>query len=339
MTMGKSVTIRDIAKEAGVSAATVSRFLNRTGYVDEKTGARIAAEVKRFNYRPSRIAQSLKTKVSKNLMMVVPDIQNPFYSRMANEMQHLVFAEGYTITLFDSEGKFESEMKCLALAESIGVDGILFASVAVHLSVLRELGRMNLPVVMINSYDACPFDSVHGVRNEGTYLSARHLISLGHRRIGFAGGAVGTAIAASRKAGYLHAMQEAGLPVEKQLIFEMDFNSDAGRKSGTYFSALQPMPTAICCANDMIALGLQQVLLERGISVPGDVSLTGMDNVRYGSVCSPPLTTVTNDSAAFAQEAVQALFERIRGTYTGPPREVLIGRELIVRGSTASPRE
>ena len=110
---------------------------------------------------------------------------------------------------------------------------------------------MNVPVVMINSYDACPFDSVHGVRGQGTYLSTHYLISLGHTRIGFAGGARGTAIAASRKNGYLQAMREAGLPVDEQLIFEMDFNSDAGRKSGTYFSALEQLPTAICCANDM----------------------------------------------------------------------------------------
>lgn len=336
--MGKAVTIRDIAKEASVSPATVSRFLNKNGYVDQLTGQRIAAAVERFSYHPNRIAQSLKTKETKNLVLVVPDIQNPFYSRMANETQHLLLTEGYTTTLFDTEGSYDSEMKALALAHGIGADGILFASVAAHKTVLRELQRMNVPVVMINSYDACPFDSVHGVRGQGTYLSTHYLISLGHTRIGFAGGARGTAIAASRKNGYLQAMREAGLPVDEQLIFEMDFNSDAGRKSGTYFSALEQLPTAICCANDMIALGLQQTLVQRGLRVPGDISLTGMDNVPFGDLCNPPLTTVTNDSAEFAQRAVRALLERMRGLYAGPPREFLVGRQLIVRGSAAPAR-
>ena len=113
--MGKAITIRDIAKEAKVSPTTVSRYLNGTGYVDEQTASRICEVVERFHYRPNRIAQSLKTKETKNLVLVVPDIQNPFYSKMANEMQRFLFEEGYTVTLFDSGGEFSMEMKYLGI--------------------------------------------------------------------------------------------------------------------------------------------------------------------------------------------------------------------------------
>ncbi len=336
--MGKAITIRDIAKEAKVSPTTVSRYLNGTGYVDEQTASRICEVVERFHYRPNRIAQSLKTKETKNLVLVVPDIQNPFYSKMANEMQRLLFEEGYTVTLFDSGGEFSMEMKYLGIADAIAADGILFASFSSHQTILRELQRSGVPVVMINSYDACPFDSVHGVRGQSTYLSTKHLIALGHTDIGFAGGNTGTSIEVSRRAGYLRAMQEAGLPVTGEYVFEMGFDSDSGRKCGTYFSALPKMPTAICCANDMIALGVIQILLERRYKLPRDVSVTGVDNIMYGDLCSPPLTSVTNDSSEFAHLAVKTLLERIRGTYTGDPREFLIQRRLVVRGSTAAPK-
>lgn len=123
-----------------------------------------------------------------------------------------------------------------------------------------------------------------------------------------------------------------------EYVFEMGFDSGSGRKCGTYFSALPKMPTAICCANDMIAMGVIQVLLERRYKLPRDVSVTGVDNIMYGDLCSPPLTSVTNDSSEFAHLAVSALLERIRGTYTGGPREFLIQRRLVVRGSTAAPK-
>ena len=118
----------------------------------------------------------------------------------------------------------------------------------------------------------------------------------------------------------------------------MGFDSESGRKCGTYFSALTQLPTAICCANDLIALGVLQTLLERGFRVPQDVSLTGVDNIEYSDLCSPTLTSVINDSGEFARLAVSALLERLRGSYEGDPREFLIPRRLVKRASTAQPQ-
>lgn len=329
-------TIKEIANEAGVSSATVSRYMNKSGYVNEETAARIQIAVEKFNYHPSQIARSLKTRTTHNLALIVPDIQNPFYSRMANRVQHLLLAKGYTVTLLDSGGDPAMEMNCLHVAASIPVDGILFASISAQIAILEELQKMHIPVVMINSYDACPFDSVHGVRCESTYLTTKHLISLGHRNIGYAGGTMDTAIENSRYGGYRKAMQEAGLPIDPANVFEMGFDSDSGKKSGAYFTALETMPTAICCGNDLIALGVLQVFQKKGIRVPQDVSLTGVDNIMYGELSSPPLTSVINDSDEFAEKGVSALFDRIEGRYHGEPREYRIERQLVVRGSTAA---
>lgn len=337
--MKKTVTIREIAEEAGVSVATVSRYLNKSGYVDTATGEVIAEIIKKRNYRPSRMAQSLKTQKSKMIVLVVPDIQNPFYSKMANKIQQLTMSAGYTITLFNTGGIMDQEVNCIRLAADIGADGIIFVSVATHLTILKELKKINIPTVMVNSYDACPFDCVHGVRGQSTYLSTKHLIEIGHKEIGFAGGAPGTVIAESRKNGYMNAMKEYGLPIKEEFVFEMGFNSDAGIKCGYYFSALKKRPTAICCTNDMIALGIYQAFSQNGIRVPDDIAVTGMDNIIYSTLCQPRLTTVTNDSNEFAKTAVKALLERMQKTYLGDPREFLISRELIVRESTEDKKQ
>jgi len=331
-----TATIKDIAERANVSVATVSRYLNSTGYVDASTAKNIAAIIDKLDYRPNRMAQSLKTKESKNIVLVVPDIQNPFYSRMANEVQHLAFSQGYTITLFDSEENYENEKIYIKLTSDIGADGIIFASASKHQTILDELDKIRIPAVVVNSYDVCKYDSVHGIRGLSTYLTTKHLIELGHRKIGFAGGDPVTVIKASRKAGFIKAMNEFEVPIKEEYIFMMGLSSDSGKKAGTYFSALHDRPTAICCANDLIALGMYQAFFQYGIKIPEDVSITGMDNIMYGDLCNPRLTTVTNDSCEFAKKSVEALMQRIRKEYEGEPREFLINRELIIRESTKS---
>jgi len=332
--MKQSVTIKDIASMAGVSVATVSRYLNNSGYIDASTAARIAAMISEADYRPSRTARSLKTHSSKNIMLVVPDISNPFYSEMASIINLKCRKIGYTVTLYNTGEAPDQELQALRLARDISADGIVFASVTAQDAVIAEAEKSRVPIVMVNSYDKCRFDSIHGSRYLGTYLATKHLIDLGHRRICFAGGIPGSVIAESRKRGYMMALEEVGIPLDDSLIFEMGFNIEAGKKAGRYFSALSPWPTAVCCANDMVALGVIGTFNELGILVPQDVSVTGMDNTPYSAIFSPQLTTVTNDSTEFGELAINALFERIDGKYDGPAREYVINRALVVRSST-----
>jgi len=335
-TMAKAITIKDIAKSAGVSVSTVSRYLNSSGYVNIETADKIKLVVDSLNYKPSRVAQSLKTKESKNIVFIVPDIQNPFYSKMMDSIQQLAIAEGYLITLFNTNESANDEIKYIQIACDIGADGIILASISTSQAVLRLLKKINIPTVLVNSYDSCPFDSVHGIRGKSTYLATQYLISLGHKRIGFAGGAKGTTIGVSRKIGYIKALTEANLTICEDLIVENGFESNSGEKSAEYFLGLANRPTAICCANDMIALGLIKILIKNGIQIPKSVSITGIDNIMYSSLCNPSLTTVTNDSTEFAKAAMEALIQRIRGIYHGKPREILIDRKLIIRESAVA---
>ncbi|WP_343250754.1 LacI family DNA-binding transcriptional regulator [Diplocloster hominis] len=331
----KTVTIKDIAKEANVSVATVSRYLNASGYVDDAKKEMIAEVIRKLNYRPNRMAQSLKTKESKNIVLILPDIQNPFYSTMGVEVQRMMMEKGYTITLFNTGADYGMELNCVRMAADIGNDGVIFATVNSNPQVVEALRNLNTPVIMVNVNQACGFDAVFADGGRSTYLSTRYLIEMGHERIAYAGGALGTDTVNSRKGGYMKAMEEAGLDVPEEYIFEMGLKltSDTGKKCGYYFNALKHRPTAVCCANDLIAMGLYQTLNQLDVKIPDEISVTGVDNIMYAELSNPRLTSVTNDGGEFARTAVNALMDRIQGNYTGEPREFSIDRELVIRDS------
>ena len=332
-------TIRDVARRAGVSIATVSRYLNRSGPVEEATGLRIARAVEETRYAPSMAAASLKTQRARMVLLVVPDVCNPFYSAMAREVQRLTGARGYAMALFNTGERAQEEEEAVRLARQMYAGGILFASVDAQERVMRALQSSGIPVVGLNAYARAPFDVVHVSEPGGTYLAARHLIFLGHRRIAFAGGVPGSAIGRNRLEGYERALREAGLRPLQEDVLETGFGQEDGYRAGCFFAALRRPPTAICCANDLIALGVVQALRERGLRVPQDVSVTGMDDIPYAALSSPRLTTVTNDSGVFAREGVRMLFERIDGRYDGPAREASVAHALVVRDSTAPPAD
>lgn len=333
----KKATIRSVAAAARVSIATVSRYMNQSGYVDTETAQRIARAIEETGYIPSIVARSLRSQKSRMILLVVPDICNPFYSSMAKTSQRLLSERGYVMTLYDSNESTE-ELNAIGVAGQMYVSGILLASIDIKPDVIRALCTSNTFVVGLNAYAKYPFDTIHVKGHDGTYLAMRHLLTLGHRHIGFAGGTKGSMIGNSRRHGFEVAMEAAGLTVNAEDIIELGFSQEDGYEAGKYFSRSQRLPTAICCANDQIALGLINALNEAGYEVPRMVSVTGMDDIPYARTSNPSLTTVTNDSARFAEEGIQMLFERIEGIYSGPPRNVAISHELVPRASTRAPR-
>lgn len=332
--MDRRCTIKDLAMETGVSTATISRFLNKSGYVDAETGKKIEQAIIRLKYKPDRTAQALKTKKSKQIMLIVSDICNPFYSSTAKIVQSIAKDKGYTVILYNTNDNVNEEINSIQTALSVNTDGIILCSIYVKDEVIHELKKAGRPVVVGSSYEECPFDSVYGIQGEGTYLTTKHLLDLGHRRIAFAGGVKESATALERKLGYLNAITEAGIEFNSDYCFEMGFSEDSGYKAGKYFSTLNPLPTAICCANDLIAMGVLIALNECNIKVPDDISVTGMDNILYASLCRPGLTTVTNDSIEFGRNVSELLFDRIEGNYEGPARRLSLSRKLIIREST-----
>jgi LacI family transcriptional regulator len=330
---GRKATIRDVAREAGVAISTISRFLNRSGYVDEETGRRIA--IRMLDYVPTRAAQILKSRKSRQVMLIVPDIGNPFYSEMAKVVQAAARDKGYAVILYNTNESASEELDAVRTAQSSQSDGLILCSINANDEIIQALLAAGITTVMANSSGKCPFDTVHGVKGAGTYIAARHLLDLGHRRIAFAGGPSGSETEIRRKHGWLQAMAESGLSCDKSMCCEKGFSEEAGYEAGIYFSTLTDLPTAICCANDLIALGVLDALAERGIGVPESISVTGMDNIPFSHLSHPPLTTVTNDSMVFGQNVSRLLFDRLEG-YAGAPREMIVPRVLVPRASTSA---
>ncbi len=335
----KTVTIREIANEVGVSKTTISRFLNKSGYVDVDTANKIEAVINKFEYKPSITAQSLKTKKSRTILLVVPDICNPFYSTIVRIVQSIAKDRGYMIMLYNTNENILEEMEAVKSAADINAAGFVLWSIQLKSEIIAEMNKNNIPAVLANSYDGCPFDTVHGLKGEGTYLATKHLIELGHTKIAFAGGARESTVAEKRKYGYVKAMEEAGIKLNNDYCFEMGFSEDAGYKFGRYFVTLNPRPTAICCANDLIALGTISAFNEFNIKVPDDVSITGMDNIVFTNTSRPRLTTVDMNSDEIGINVMNLLLDRIEGRYTGSSREIIVNRKLIIRDSTREMRE
>jgi DNA-binding LacI/PurR family transcriptional regulator len=326
-------TIKDVAKMAGVSFTTVSRFINSSGYVDANTADKIRAAIDRLNYIPNKIARGLKTNSSQNIMLIIPDISNPYYSEMYKVIQWLARDREYSVILFDTNEKTKNEFNAIKLCESVGADGMIFCSIDSSASVFEELRKFNKPVVVSNLYDELAFDTVHSIGGKGIYTAAKYLVENGHRKIAYIGGEKESAINKRRKNGFLAVLEEAGIPFCKDFLFEMDFTMDAGYKAGMYLHSLREKPTAVCAANDLIAMGIMLAFNELGIKIPDDISLTGEDNIDFAKVSKPGLTTVNNRGSYFAENAMRMLFERMDGSYTGPPREIVCPRELVIRDS------
>lgn len=330
----KKTTIRDVADMAGVSIATISRYMTGTIPVSAETAARIQSAIEQLNYTPDRVAQRLKNRRMQQIMHVVPDITNQYYARMYRHVQARAMARGYTVILYDTAEQEANEMKAVELFSSHDSDGMIFCSASNSRDVFTRLKSLGRPTILTGKFEELAFDTLYSPGGHGIYMTAMHLIALGHRNIAYVGGPADSTINIRRRQGFLQAMAESGIEVNPDMFFEMNFSMDGGYRAGVYFTGIAERPTAICCANDMLAMGVMQSLAERGLRIPEDISLTGEDDIEYVSVCRPNLTTIRNPSGFIAEKAVDMLIERIEGIYDGPPREVLCKRELIVRQST-----
>ncbi len=333
--MAERVTIREVARAAGVSRTTVSRYFNNNGYLSDDARARIEAAIQRVGYEPNMVARGLKSGTSRMIVLSVPDIGNPYYARMAKTAQMLCNRHGYALVLMDTGDREGCEAEMIALAQRVCAAGILNASVGT----CGHIPPCGIPMAGMCAYEEPTIHDVVTVsRAGGVCLAVRYLASLGHGRIAFIGGRREAAIERGRLDSYLSQMALEGLPVRAELIRERGFGEEDGYAAAKALMQLSARPTAMCCANDLIAFGVMRALNELDVDIPGEVSVTGMDDLPYAPITRAKLTTVSNDSVAFVTEAFGMLIERIEGRYDGPGRRVEIPNRLIVRESACPPR-
>jgi LacI family transcriptional regulator len=330
------VTIRDVAKEAGVSVATVSHVINKTHYVTPELLDRVSTAIKQLNYQPNKLARALSQKAVPLLALIVPDISNPYWSAVARAVQDITEPHNYSVIVCSSDGQPEREARFL---QSLAgwVSGLILHPYYQSGEHYSELSGA-VPVVVLGDFtsDAHPshWDQVTSNNQIGARAAVEHLFSLGHRRIGFVQGLAGTPSSLKRLAGYRSAFEQAGLPVDESLIVAGDYTQAGGRRAAEALLGRADPPTAVFCANDLSALGLLQVAQLVGRRVPHDLSVVGFDDIDEAALSTPPLTTFSQPPRLVGQVIAETLLERLNGR-SKPTRRSVEGT-LVIRASTAT---
>lgn len=347
--MAGKATITDVAHLAGVSPSTVSNLLNgRSKRMRPATQDRIFDAIKELGYTPNQAARQLKTGHAPIIGLIVPSVANPFYGIFAHHVESAALENGYQVLLGNSSRDPIREKKYAEELWGYGVRGLIFGSSLTDLGHLDNLIARGLHVVAFERStqdgDQILIDSVGIDNNLASRLAIKHLLSLGHRRIGFLSGPIRTVNRMERLAGYRSALAEAGIEYDPNLIWDVAPNGgnfgdaqavELGRQGTQELLSRPNPPTAIFAINDMFAFGSYAGAKDLGLSVPADISVIGMDDIPITEIVEPSLTTIRQPIAHIARSAVDRLLARLQGTIEEAQGHQVLRPQLIVRSSTA----
>ena len=335
-------TIADVAHLAGVHASTVSRALNPAtrGMVTEAVALRVTAAADSLGWRPSALAAGLRTRRSRTIGMLVPDLVNPIFPPIVRAAETLLAEQGYATLVANTDNDPARETLLIERMATHLVDGLMLASAAEGSDALALCARFGIPAVLINRRlpGGLEQSGVSAVTNDdghGIGLVVAHLVALGHRRIAHLAGPPGVSTARDRREGFLAALQAAGLdPAAAPIQTARGYTAEAGREAMAALLASGAPLTAVVAANDMLCLGVYDALAEAGLRVGVDVSVTGFNDMPFVDRIHPPLTTVRIQHAAMGREAAGMLLAEIAAP-EATRRDVRLTPELVIRASTA----
>lgn len=331
----RASTIHDVAARAGVSSATVSRFLNG-GRVRRAGAIRLAIEELRFH--PNALARSLKSGATRAIGVVVPDITNPFFAAIVKGIESVTRDDDYDLLLCNTDESVDREHRIVATLMAKKVDGLLMAPATEHAEPPSYLVSTGVPIVFIDRRLAGgDFDSVLVDNEGGAALAARHLMSLGHERIAMVSGPLETTPGRERYDGFVEALRAAGLQLRTESIALSDFREDGGYQSTLRLLGAQPAPTAIFVANNLMSMGALRAIHDLGLRIPDDISFLGFDDLDLGELLDPPLTVIDRPMEEQGVLAMRLLLNRMERRDMGPARTVRLETKLTIRASCAAP--
>ncbi|HLO04121.1 MAG TPA: LacI family DNA-binding transcriptional regulator [Symbiobacteriaceae bacterium] len=332
-------TIYDVAQRAGVSSATVSRVLNNHPLVKPETRDRVMQAIKELDYQVNLLAAALMTKQTRTIGLIVPDIANPFFAEIARGVEEAGAAAGFNVVMCNTLEQAEREGRYIQVLRQKHVDGIIFTSAYLDDRSLTPLIEAGFPVVLISrEVEDVAVDSVRTDDFEGGYQATRHLLGLGHRRIALLAGPLRTKPSLDRKKGYEAALERAQIPLDPGLLLSGEFSIESGKAMAQHLLQSTRDFTAIVAGNDLIAAGAIKICRQHGLSVPTDVSVVGYDRTILAELIEPELTSVAQQMHEMGRQAMELLLQRIQGTQTREPVQVVLPPRLVVAGSTAPPR-
>lgn len=327
-----AVTLKDIARAAGVNMSTVSRSLNDSYGVNPETRDRVLEVARRLNYHPNRVARGLATGFSRTFGLVISDIRNPFFAELARGAEDAANAAGCDLILCNSDLNPDKQMRYVRSLIGKRVDGILMNSVAsLSANEQSELSSAGIPIVLLNrAGNSQAFSTVMADNFQGGQIAAEHLVRLGHKRVAHLTGARQHGNLTERAKGFLKSCPDAH-------VLYGEHTYSGGYDLTNKLLEKHPRVTAIFAANDAIAFGAIRAIIDRGLSVPDDLSIVGFDNVEFSSIIHPPLTTVHQPKYEMGEAAVEILAKsayRANGHANGvAPEHRLLGVHLIERQS------
>lgn len=323
--------IREVALAAGVSVATVSRALTSPEKVSEESLKKVHDAIKAVGYTPNLLARNFRAAKSFAVVVLVPDITNPFFSQVIQAIEDRAQQKGYAVLLGDTRETSKREQEYVNRVETRLADGVIQLRPQSMSSSTQKI-----PWVNACGCEGTPGPSIRVDNIAATKAMVGYLASLGHRRIGVISGLKDNPHSIDRLQGYKAGLAAAGIAFEKELVAEGDFTMWSGQNAAKQFFRLKQMPTAICSMNDEMALGATQALKAGGLRVPEDVSVTGFDDIPYAKYWEPGLTTMAQPAEEIGKLAMDTLLRVIEGEELSN-LELVLPTEIVIRQSTCAP--
>lgn len=334
-----AATIKDVAKRAGLSQSTVSRALNQSGYVSAEAQQRIDKAVEELGYQPNWLARGLKGQSSSLVGLIVPEVSSLYDNLIIQSVSAMLHENSYGMILCINNEDAEVDLGYLKVLQEKRVDGIIYVH-PLHGSnsaFVRQLAQQGMPIIELNR--RCEEDLLDGVLADNVQSGHQitdYLIELGHRRIGLIMGETDLTTGQNRLAGYRHALNDAGIPIDQELIRIGSFSQEHGEAGMEALLQLPERPSAVLAGSNRILMGILKVLGEQNICIPADMSVAAFNNTEWLSIWNPPITTVDIATEEMAKLSVDLLLRRINSVQNeNRPRTYLLSTSLIERGSCA----
>ncbi|MGA8037048.1 MAG: LacI family DNA-binding transcriptional regulator [Candidatus Acidiferrales bacterium] len=331
--------IRDIAKRARVSTATVSRTVNQAATVDAQLAKRVWKAIEELGYFPNRQARALVSGRSRVFGLIVSEITNPFFPEIVHTFETMAVEHNYEILLTSTvHDPKRMELAVRRMIES-RVDGVAILTFGMEEALLEHLRFRNLPLVFVDVGPKAPrVSNIRVCYADGIRQAVQHLAALRHERIGFVTGPLRLRSAIARRDAFEESMSELGLPVKPEFIVEGDHKLEGGERALQKIFSLRERPTALLCSNDMTAIGVMRAAYELDIEVPKELSVVGFDDIRMADFMVPPLTTIQMSQSELATLAFQALLKETKRDTPDPEgTEYVLKTRLVLRSSTTFP--
>jgi LacI family transcriptional regulator len=328
-------TIKDVARDAKVSVTTVSHVVNKTRFVSSDACVRVLAAIESLGYVPSALARSLKNNRTHTVGMIIPNNSNPYFAEIIRGIEDTCFNAGFNVMLCNSDDDPQKQGQYIRVLTEKQVDGLIVLSSGGDDELGRHLKQVKMPLVLVDrEVENLGADLVEVNHEAGGWLATRHLLELGHRRIGCITGPLGLSSSSQRLGGFERAMREAGHAVPNELLYHSDFTSAGGHTAMQALMKLGRPPTALFACNDLMAFGAISAASSAGLVLPRDVSVIGFDDIALAAYCSPPLTTIAQPKQTLGALAARMLLARIVEPDRVFQRDIL-EPSLCLRQSTA----